>query len=162
MREELHKVFKIKLFCNIELSPAFRILNRTSESVFKSERVFCDFRNSILTSFFCNFRKVWNRTNSKLSINSECLETPVFDPNTLKNRVFWPKNRVFDPKTGNYFQTYFWTIFAKFLRVRKDQIFPKNFRTSITELFRNLRKQKLGKFHLSQGLILNYILSLKT
>jgi len=55
------------------------------ESEFESERLFRNFQSSILTSFFRNFRKVWNRTNSEYSVNSECSETPVFDPNLLPN-----------------------------------------------------------------------------
>jgi len=43
-------------------------------------------------------------------------------------------------------------IFWRFSRVQKKRIFPKNFWTSITELFQNSRKQKVGKFRLSQGL----------
>jgi len=31
-------------------------------------------------SFFRNFGKIWNRTNSEYSANSECSETLVFDP----------------------------------------------------------------------------------
>jgi hypothetical protein len=41
------------------------------------------------------FWKVWNRTITKFSVNSECLETPVFDPKTGVSKLF-------DPKTGNY------------------------------------------------------------
>jgi len=33
----------------------------------------------------------------------------------------------------------------KFLRVQKTRLFPKKFQTSITELFRNFRKQKVWK-----------------
>ncbi len=68
--------------------------------------------------------------------------------NVLKPLLLTPK----PSKTEYYFQTYFQTIFAKFLRVRKDQIVPKNFRTSKTELFRKPQKWKVGKFCLSQGL----------
>ncbi len=64
---------------------------------------------------------------------------------------FDPKTGFFGPKTGNYFRTFFRTIFAKFLRIQKDQIFPKNFRTSKTELFRNLRKQKVWKIPSNAG-----------
>ncbi len=42
-------------------------------------------------------------------------------------RPFDPKTGFFDPKTGNYFRTYFRTIFAKFSRVKKEWIFLKNF-----------------------------------
>jgi len=64
-----------------------------------------------------------------------------FGPKTLKTEVFDPKTEVFDPKTENYFRT----IFAKFLRVQKDRLFLKNFRTSKAELFQNSRKQKVQK-----------------
>ncbi len=73
---------------------------------------------------FCNFWKIWNRTDSKYSVNSEFLETLVFVS-----------------KTGFLTQTYFWTIFAS----SKKQIFPKNFQTLITKQFRNLWKQKAQK-----------------
>jgi len=73
------------------------------------------------------------------------LETPVFDPKTPVFASKTLKNRFFDPKTGYYFQTYCQTIFGKFLRVRKDWIFPKNFQNLITELFRNSQKQKVWK-----------------
>jgi len=94
---------------------------------------------------FCNFQKVRNRTNFKLSVSLECSEAPVFDPKTLNNRFFWPNNRVFYPETGNYFRTYFRSVFAKFLRVWKTRIFLKNFRTLKTQLFRNSRKWKVRK-----------------
>ncbi len=117
----------------LQLSPAFWTLNQTFELVF-------EFDFSIIFSYF---RKVWDRTNSKFSVSLECLETPVFYPQTLKNMDFDPKIGFFDTKTGNYFQTNFQTIFAKFLRVRKTLIFLKNFRT---KLYRNLQKQKVWKF----------------
>jgi hypothetical protein len=56
-----------------------------------------------------------------------------------------PKPLFLPQKQGVLTQTYFRTIFAKFLRVRKKHIFLKNFQTSITELFRNSRKQKVWK-----------------
>jgi len=58
-----------------------------------------------LTSFFPNFWKVRNRTNYEIFVGSEFLETAVFNP---KTRV----SKLFDPKTGNYFQTFFQTFFA--------------------------------------------------
>jgi len=73
-----------------------------------------DFQNSILTSFFRNFWKVWNRTNSEFSVNSECSETPVF----------YPKTPVFVTKTGNYFCTYLRTIFASSKRLDIFKKFP--------------------------------------
>ncbi len=74
------------------------------------------------------------------------LWNPCFWSQTPQKQVFLkPKTEFFDPKTGNYFRTYFRTIFAKFSRVWKDRIFLKNFQTSITELFRNSRKQKVRK-----------------
>jgi hypothetical protein len=99
-------------------------------------------------SFFHNFWKVPNRTNSEFSVNSECSETPDSElfPNFLTQKQVF-----FDPKTGNYFWTYFWTIFAKFLRFQKDRIFQKNFRTSKTELFWNLWKWKVLKILSNAG-----------
>jgi len=64
----------------------------------------------------------------------ECSETSVFDP---KTPVFASKTGFFDPKTG-FFDP---NLFPKFLPVQ----FPKNFQTSITELFQNLQKQKVRK-----------------
>ncbi len=56
---------------------------------------------------FCNFWKVWNRTNSEFSVNSECSETPVFDPKTGVTELFdqkqgflTQKQVFFDSKTG--------------------------------------------------------------
>ncbi len=87
-------------------------------------------------------------------------------------QTFWPKNRVFCPKTSN-FTSFFWNFqnfriitklftklefpnffpnfFAKIPRVRKFQFFPKNFRTSKTEHFRNSRKRKVRKFPSNAG-----------
>jgi len=59
---------------------------------------FCNFQSSSLTSFFHNFWKVWNRTNSEIFANSEFSETAVFNHKTGFSKPF-------DPKTGNYFQT---------------------------------------------------------
>jgi len=89
------------------------------ELEFELEQVFRNFQSSILTSIFCNVRKVLNRTNSEYSINLECLETPVFAR-----------------KTGFFDQNFF---------ELKKRIFLKNFQTSITELFRNSQKQKVQK-----------------
>jgi len=83
------------------------------------------------------------------------LETPVFDPKTLINRVFDPKTGFFDSKTGNNFRTYFQTI------VWKDRIFPKNFWTSKTELFRNSPKQKVWKIPSFAGPYLDNIFEQK-
>jgi len=88
------------------------------ESEFESERVFHDFRSSILTSFFCNFWKVGNRTNSECSVSSECLETPVFDPKTT----------VFDL---NLFPNYFRKIFVSLKKTDISKKFP-NFDTRTT------------------------------
>jgi len=65
---------------------------------------------------------------------------------------FWTFSELLEPKTGNYFQTFFQTFFVKFSRVWKNRLFPKKFRTSKNELFRNSRKQKVQKFQLAQGL----------
>jgi len=70
---------------------------------------------------FCNFWKVWNRTNSEFSVNSE-------------NRVFWPKNR-------KLFPNYFREIFASSKRLDISKKFP-NLKT---ELLQNSQKQKVQK-----------------
>jgi len=64
-----------------------RTFNRTFESVFKSEKVFCDFRSSSLTSFFVifgieqfsKFPNIWK---------------------TLFPNFFWIFSELFEPKTG--------------------------------------------------------------
>jgi len=53
------------------------------------------------------------------------LETPVFDPRTGVSKLFDPKTGFFDSKTGNYFQTYFRTIFTKLSQVQKVWVFLK-------------------------------------
>jgi len=78
------------------------------------------------------------------------LETPVFDP---KPTVFASKTGFFDPNTGVLTQTYFRTIFTKFLQVQKNWIFPKKLDISKktgyfqknSELVRNLQKRKVQK-----------------
>jgi len=110
-------------------------------------------------NFFQNFR-----TFSKITE----LFTKLF-------QTFWPKNRVFCPKTSNFtsffqnfrnlqnfriitelfteleFPNFFPNFFAKIPRVRKFLFFPKNFWTSKTEHFRNLRKRKVRKFPSNAG-----------
>ncbi len=85
---------------------------------------------------FCNFRKVWNRTNSKIFVSSEYLETPVFDPKTLvfasKTVFFDPKTRVFDPN-----------LFRKIFTNSKIMTFSEKFLNF--EHFRNLQKWKVWK-----------------
>jgi hypothetical protein len=83
-----------------------------------SEQVFHNFRSSSLTSFFLNFWKVWNRTNSEIFKSLEFSEIAVFNPKTWVSELF-------DPKTENYFRTFFassknW-LFLNF----KKQTFPK-------------------------------------
>jgi len=48
----------------------------------------------------------------------------------LETPGFASKTRFIDPKTGTYFQT----IFAKFLRVQKDRIFPNFSNQTIPKL----------------------------
>ncbi len=105
------------------------------ELEFELEQVFCDFRSSILTSFFQNFWKVRNRTNSKIFVSLEFWETPIFDPKTpdfatqhgilTQNRAFGVKNRGFQK-----FQTY------KNFGICSIQNFPK---------LKKLKKQKVWK-----------------
>ncbi len=68
------------------------------------------------------------------------------------SELFDPKTGFFHPKTGNYFQTYFLTIFSKFLRVRKDQIFPKNSELRKLNYSETRENKKFGKLCLTQGL----------
>ncbi len=49
------------------------------------------------------------------------------------------------------FPNFFRNFFAKILCVRKFRFFPKNFRTSTAELFRNPRKQKVQKILSNAG-----------
>jgi hypothetical protein len=118
--------------------PAFRTLNRTLESVFKSEQVFCNFRNSILRTFFRKFWKVPNRTNSDFSVNSECSETPVFlnfDPKTLKNRKLFP----------NLFPSYFHKIFASLKKPDISEKFP-NFENRTIPNFAKMKSSENSVF----------------
>jgi hypothetical protein len=85
---------------------------------FEPERVFCDFQNSILTSFFRNFRKVWNRTNSEFSVNLECSETLFL---TLIS-LFLPQKQVFlTQKQENISEL----IFQNFCKFKKTGYFQK-------------------------------------
>jgi len=73
-----------------------------------SERVFRDFQNSILTSFFRNFWRVRNRTNSEFSVNSECSETPVSElrkPNYVFRNSQKRKVRKIPSNAGPYLRT---------------------------------------------------------
>ncbi len=91
---------------------------------------------------FCNFRKVRNRRISEISVNLECSETPVFDPKTLKNRVFWPKNRKLFP---NLFPNYF----CEFKKTGYFQKISELWKPNYSETRKN---EKFGKFRLLQGL----------
>ncbi len=82
------------------------------------------------------------------------------------NPCFWPcfwtltpkpsKTGFFDPRTGNDFWTYIWTIIAKFLRVWKDRIFLKKIPNFENRTIPKLAKTKSSeKFCLSQGLTQN-------
>jgi len=68
---------------------------------------------------------------------------------TPKQVFFDPKTGFFDPKTGNYYRT----IFAKFLRVRKDWIFPKISELQKKNYSKTRENKKLRKFLQTQGLI---------
>jgi len=129
--------------------PAFRTLNLTFELVFKSERVFCDFQNSIFTSFFVIFVKFGiELLYSKLSINSECSETPVSElfPNflTQKQGFLTHKQEIISELISKLF-------LRNFCEFKKLRFFPKKFQTLKTEHFRNLRKQKVRKFPSNAG-----------
>jgi len=93
----------------------------------------------------------------------------ISEPFTELFRTFWPKKRVFCPKTSNFtsffrnfriitelfsklkFPNFFPNFFAKIPRVWKFRFFPKNFRTLKTEHFRNSRKRKVRKFPSNAG-----------
>jgi len=81
---------------------------------------------------FCNFRKVWNRTNSKFFVS---LEIPVFDPVLWTSTPKPSKTGFFDPKTGNYF----WTIFAS------------SNRPDISEKLLNFENRTIPKFAKSKS-----------
>jgi len=81
---------------------------------------------------------------------------PCFRTFPKFSKLFDPKTRFCNPKTENFIRTFF----AKFLRVKKTQLFPKNFRTSKNKLFRNSRKQKVRKFLSNAGPYFKYIISL--
>jgi len=97
-----------------------------------------EFFEASLTSFFRNFRKVWNRTIFK---NSECSETNF-------SELFDPKTGVLPQKTGNYFQTFF----AKFLQIIKNGYFQKNSELRKTNFSETHKNEKFGNFRLTQGL----------
>ncbi len=126
--------------------PAFQTLNWTFESVFKLEQVFRNFRNSILMSFFCNFWKVRNRTNSKFSIISELSQTfSKLFPNFLTQKQgFRPKNRKLFPDLL--------LILQKFCEFEKTRYFCKMSELRKPNYSKTLENEKLRKFRLMQGL----------
>ncbi len=71
----------------------------SQKTLFLGQKVWKKF-GKVRKQGFPNIRKFRNRTNSKFSVNSECLETPAFDPKTGVSKLFDPKTGFFDPKTG--------------------------------------------------------------
>jgi len=57
-----------------------------------------------LASFLRNFWKVQNKTNFKIFVSLEFLETAVFNPKTGVSELFHPKTGFLNSKTGSYFQ----------------------------------------------------------
>jgi len=96
------KIFFFRLLHPIYSSrwgSAFRTWTQMFESEFELEQVFRNFQSSVLTSFFRNFWKVWNRTNSELSENFGMFGNPCFWP---KTPCFWQRKPVFDPQTPGF------------------------------------------------------------
>ncbi len=80
-------------------------------------------------------------------------KTGFFDS---KTGFFDPKAGFFDPKTGNYFQTFFQTLFAKFLWVQKTGYFHKISELRKTNFSETSENKKFRNFCLTQGLTLKY------
>jgi len=143
------------------------------------ERIFCNFQSSNRTPFFWSFRKVRNFQISKISEHSEKPVSEISElfPNFFPNisELFDRKTGFFalKPQILHHFfeifeiyvdfriitklfselkfSNFFPNFFAKIPRVQKFRFFPKNFRTSKTEHFRNSRKRKAQKFPSNAG-----------
>jgi len=75
-------------------------------------------------SFFHNFQKIWNRTNSEYAINLKYADNPVID---AKTPVFASATGFFDPKTGVFNPNLFLNFFLQnFHEFRKTGLFQKN------------------------------------
>ncbi len=101
-------------------------------------------KNLILASFFCNFWKIWNRTNSEYFVSSEYLETPVFDPKT----GLLTQKGDFDPNL-------FLNFFVKFSWIQKTGVFRKISKLQKSNNSETRKNEKFGNFRLLQGLIKN-------
>jgi len=150
-----------------------KLLTELSSRYLCQNKFFSDFQSLSLMSFFCNFRKVWNRTISKISEHF-----PKF------SKLFDPKTGFFDSKTGFFaldfkFYVYlfeifvidikfwliselfpnlnFWTFFWNFLQKFCEFENSGYFRTLKIELFWNSQKQKVGNFCLMHGLIFSQV-----
>ncbi len=123
-----------------------------------SEQVFRDFQSSSLTSFFHNFWKVWNRTNSEFSVNSECSETPVSElfPNFSQLFAnFLTKNRLFLTLKQEIISEFFSQNFREF---EKNGYLRKISEIRKTNFSETCENKKFRNFHLTQGLNLKFIL----
>jgi len=113
-------------------------------------------------SFFRNFRKVRNRKNSEFSVNSECLETPVFwtlTPKPSKTGFFHPKTGFFTQKQvfltqkqeiiSELISKLFLRNFCEFKKTRYCRKISKLWKPNYSETRKN---KKFGKYHLMQGL----------
>jgi len=118
---------------------------------------------------FRNFWKVRNRTISKISVNSKCLENPVSElfqtfsklfPKFLtqkqvfltQNRFFESKTGFFDPKTGNYFWTFSNLFSRNFREFEKTGYFWKISELRKTNFSETRENEKFRNFCLTQGL----------
>jgi len=113
--------------------------------VFESERVFGAFRNLILTSFFHNFWKVWNRTISKFSVNSECSVTPVLTPKPSITGFLNQKQKIICKLFCELFS-------QNFCEFEKTGHFRKISELQKPNYSKTRENEKFRKFPLSQGL----------
>jgi len=107
--------------CILNFKPNIRVGFRVGTS-------FSRFPKFNFNVIFLYFRKVWNRTNSKFSVISECSETSVSELFRTFSKLsdsqtgfFWPKNRKLFP---NLFLNYFRKIFASLKRPDISEKFP--------------------------------------
>jgi hypothetical protein len=95
------------------------------------------------------FRKVRNRTNSKFSVNSECLETPVFDPLTP---VFASKQGFLTKNHEIIFKLISELFLQNFCEFKKTGYFRKISKLQKPNYSETRENKKFGKFRLLQGL----------
>jgi len=154
----LHLLCYSYLFSDFNLHSWFTLCESQSyitfsPFIFESERVFRDFRHSILTSFFHNFWKVWNRKISEFSINLECWETPVFDPKPSKTGFFLTQKQVFLTHKREIISKLISELFPRnFCEFEKTAYFQKNSELRKPNYSKTGENEKFRKFRLLQGL----------